>query len=343
MRKILAALALMALASFLPLSHASAQGVTRLCVTTNATGGCQDVSTANPLPTTGGGGGGGGAITGPLGTKTLAQSVAMTIADCNDVTQGCEADAAWVSGSGTVISLLKKIAGAGSGSNASVGTIGATAPTSATYFGMLVAGNLVGVPGTANGLKTDGSGVTQPGSAASGAFVDGAIATLGAEADAACSTDIATCTAEALYKRINQRLTSLIAAVNSAALTPPLAVAFSTNNANTTPHVCGSHIYKHITTATDTQIVAASGSTTIYICDYSFSFNGTGNAFLEKATSGTCATLTQIDQTWYGAANLGKLAANPYYQGLNTGASAQLCVNTSAGVSFDIAVNYDQY
>ncbi len=117
----------------------------------------------------------------------------------------------------------------------------------------------------------------------------------------------------------------------------------STNGGNGVPHVCGSHVFKHITTATDTQIVAASGSTTIYICDYSFSFNGTGNAYLEKATSGTCATLTQIDQTWYGAANVGKIAANPYYQGLNTGASAQLCVNTSQAISFDISVNYDQY
>jgi hypothetical protein len=117
----------------------------------------------------------------------------------------------------------------------------------------------------------------------------------------------------------------------------------STNNAAAQPHICGSHVFKHITTATDTQVVAASGSTTIYVCDYSISFNGTGNVYLEKATSGTCATLTQIDQAWYGVANSGKIAANPYYQGLNTGASAQLCANTSQAVTIDIAVNYDQY
>ena len=87
----------------------------------------------------------------------------------------------------------------------------------------------------------------------------------------------------------------------------------------------------------------ASGSTTIYVCDYSISFNGTGNIYLEKATSGTCATLTQIDMTWYGVANAGKVATIPYYQGLNTGASAQLCANTSAAVAIDIAVTYDQY
>ena len=115
------------------------------------------------------------------------------------------------------------------------------------------------------------------------------------------------------------------------------------NNTVAPPHMCNNFVYKHITTATDTQIVAASGSTTIYVCDYSFSFNGTGNAYLEKATSGTCATLTQIDQTWYGVANMSKAASQAYYRGLNTGASAQLCVNTSAAVSFDIGVFYDQY
>lgn len=117
----------------------------------------------------------------------------------------------------------------------------------------------------------------------------------------------------------------------------------SINNAAATPHLCGSHVFKHITTATDTQIVPASGSTNIYVCDYSISFNGTGNIYLEKAASGTCATLTQIDQAWYGVANAGKLAAKEYYHGLNTGASAQLCANTSAGVAIDISVDYDQY
>lgn len=48
------------------------------------------------------------------------------------------------------------------GANASVGLTGGAVPTSATYLGMLVGGNLTGVPGTANGLKVDGSAVTQP-------------------------------------------------------------------------------------------------------------------------------------------------------------------------------------
>src|SRR6185312_9897344 len=52
--------------------------------------------------------------------------------------------------------------GGGSGSNASVSATGSAVPASATYFGMIVGGNLTGVPGTANGVKVDGSAVTQP-------------------------------------------------------------------------------------------------------------------------------------------------------------------------------------
>lgn len=117
---------------------------------------------------------------------------------------------------------------------------------------------------------------------------------------------------------------------------------WSSNNAAATPHICGSRVYKHITSATDTQIVAASGSTNIYVCDIAFSASGALNFYLEKATSGTCATLTQIDMLWTLAANEAKAVTIPFYQGLNTGASAQLCVNTSAG-NLDIVVTYDQY
>lgn len=117
----------------------------------------------------------------------------------------------------------------------------------------------------------------------------------------------------------------------------------STNNAATLPHICGSHVFRHITTISDTQLVAASGSANIYVCDYALSFNGTTNVFLEKATSGTCATTTQIDNAWFGVINSGKIAANPYYQGLNTGASAQLCINNSAAATVDVSLNYDQY
>jgi hypothetical protein len=46
--------------------------------------------------------------------------------------------------------------------DASDGTTGAAVPGKASYVGMNVSGNLVGMTGTANGLKVDGSAVTQP-------------------------------------------------------------------------------------------------------------------------------------------------------------------------------------
>lgn len=54
------------------------------------------------------------------------------------------------------------ITGSVSATNPSVSATGSPVPADATYAGMNVSGNLVGLTGTSNGLKVDGSGVTQP-------------------------------------------------------------------------------------------------------------------------------------------------------------------------------------
>lgn len=54
------------------------------------------------------------------------------------------------------------IAGTIVASNPSVGPTGTAVPASGTYIGVNVGGNLTGLTGTANGLKVDGSAVTQP-------------------------------------------------------------------------------------------------------------------------------------------------------------------------------------
>jgi hypothetical protein len=54
------------------------------------------------------------------------------------------------------------ISGSITATNPSVAPTGAAVPADATYSGMNVGGNLVGLTGTANGLKVDGSAVTQP-------------------------------------------------------------------------------------------------------------------------------------------------------------------------------------
>lgn len=65
---------------------------------------------------------------------------AVTIADGADVAQGTTSDAAWVSGSGTVISLLKKIASPGGGGLTNTELRATPVPVSGTVTANLAAG-----------------------------------------------------------------------------------------------------------------------------------------------------------------------------------------------------------
>lgn len=130
--------------------------------------------------------------------------------------------------------------------------------------------------------------------------------------------------------------------------TPVPAYAFTGNNAPVQPHVCGSYAWQHITSNTDTQLVLASGTQNIYVCDIEFSFTAAGAVFLEKSATGTCVSPTQIAMAWtaQSAGQYAKGHTSPYYQGLNTGAGEQLCVNTTlltGGGTVDFAVYYDRY
>jgi hypothetical protein len=107
------------------------------------------------------------------------------------------------------------------------------------------------------------------------------------------------------------------------------------------PQACTSYAYAHITTATNTQLVAQSGTNNIYICDFEFSNTAALTFYLEKSASGTCASPTQIGIAWNLVANQSKAASNAVFRGFSTGASQQLCVNTSAG-NLDIGVYYAQ-
>jgi hypothetical protein len=204
--------------------------------------------------------------------------------------------------------------------------------------------------GTGGGAVTAVSGAFAAGSVASGGLVDVFGVTpwdgLSSPSGTVTTNNALISIYEALLNpgKVIGNAGGVMDAVIGAALPPnALQAGVNTGGVTAAQHICGSQVFKHITTATDTQIVAQSGSKTIYVCDYSFSFGGTGNFYLEKATTGTCATLTQISQVWYGAANVAKTDANANYRGLNTGASAQLCANTSASASLDITVYYDQY
>lgn len=101
--------------------------------------------------------------------------------------------------------------------NWGIGATAAGVPANAIYLGASVGGNLTGLVATSNGLKTDGSAVTQPVSVASGQIVDGGDATQGSKATAACATDNGTCEITALIKRTNQNLTTLNTTAGGAA------------------------------------------------------------------------------------------------------------------------------
>ena len=83
----------------------------------------------------------------------------------------------------------------------------------------------------------------------------------------------------------------------------------------TQAHICGNHITVNPTTATDTVLVTAVSGKIVYVCDYNFSSNGSNNINLETSAG------TAIDTVWYTVVNSAKTDANPYYRGLNTGAS----------------------
>jgi hypothetical protein len=123
---------------------------------------------------------------------------------------------------------------------------------------------------------------------------------------------------------------------------------WNTGNANAQPHLCGSFVFVHITSNTDTQIVAPISLANVYICDYKFSFTGVGAFYLESSTSSSCGgTLVQTDINWTGLASTpySKTNASAFYQGLNAGASNGLCVHTSglSSTDVDVGVYYDQY
>jgi hypothetical protein len=120
----------------------------------------------------------------------------------------------------------------------------------------------------------------------------------------------------------------------------------NTNNVDTKLHVCGLQARAHLTTATDTNLVTLTAAQNIYVCDYEISFgNATTTLFLESSAANACTAPFQIAQAWGSTGSTApKLAAQPYYRGINTGTTNALCVN-SAGTTVlgDITVYYDKY
>src|SRR6058998_3578540 len=82
----------------------------------------------------------------------MATAPPVAIADGDDVAQGKTTDAAWVSGSGTIISLLKKIAGGGGGGGPATIADGADVAEGATTDAAVITDTTGTVSGKLRGL-----------------------------------------------------------------------------------------------------------------------------------------------------------------------------------------------
>jgi len=208
--------------------------------------------------------------------------------------------------------------GGSGGSNASVGSIGSVVPASATLGGMSVGGTMTALPGTSNGLKIDGSAVTQPVSAAGLPLPTGA-------ATAANQTSWQGTTGNSVPANA-----AYIGAVSGGNLTGLIQASAS--------------VPINISAATTTQLVAASGSTKIYVTSYGVIAAGTGNITFEYGTGANCGTGTTA---LTGALNLAAQAGITQGSGLGpilvAPAGNALCAVTSAAVQMSGSLAYTQF
>lgn len=124
------------------------------------------------------------------------------------------------------------------------------------------------------------------------AMADGWDATQGAKADAVASTDTGTFSLIALIKRLNQSITSLIAAAQAAIPSGANRIGYTSDDLCTqlakTP-------FTFSTTSGTVQIVAPSGSTQVYICSLTIFGDTPGvKVNVVGGTGAACATGTPV-------------------------------------------------
>jgi hypothetical protein len=127
---------------------------------------------------------------------------------------------------------------------------------------------------------------------------------------------------------------------------PANAVYIGANvGANTTGVIgCGSSVVYDAATSGSTQLVAISGSTTIYVCGYSIIAAGTVNVKLVYGTGTNCATSpANITPAYQLTAQTGLVDGSPFFRGLKTTASQALCINASGAVAAQAIVYYTQF
>ena len=190
------------------------------------------------------------------------------------------------------------------------------------------------------------SGALASGSIASGAIASGAIAS-GAVAAGAIVSGAAVSGAFASGAVVD--ITNMSAA--TAAAPPSKAIYLGANASGATGGQmrglinCDNHVFKHITTATDTLAVQGVASQTIYVCGWRSRAAGVATWYLENtgsANANCSSTNTQITGVATEAANTGEVNNNPIWGGLKNTSGNGLCINSTGTGGVDVDIWYTQ-
>jgi hypothetical protein len=137
------------------------------------------------------------------------------------------------------------------------------------------------------------------------------------------------------------------AGIGATAAAPPANAVLQgvvSNGVLTAPIACDKSVVYDAATSGETQLVAASGSTVIYVCGYTMHTQGTVSVNLASAdTGGACANPVKITPAYALTAADGAVDGSPTFRGLKAPAGKALCWNSSAGVAAQGIVYYGQF
>lgn len=186
------------------------------------------------------------------------------------------------------------------------------------------------------------SGVFASGSFASGALASGSVASGAVASGAYASGSLAS---GAVVDITNM-------SVATGAAPPSKAIYLGANASGATGGFvrglinCDNHVFKHITSATDTLAVQGVASQTVYICGWRSRAAGVATWFLENTASANAncsSSNTQITGVATEAANTGEVAKSAFWDGLKNTSGNGLCINSTGTGGVDIDIWYTQF
>ena len=109
---------------------------------------------------------------------------------------------------------------------------------------------------------------------------------------------------------------------------------------------CDNHVFKHITSATDTLAVQGVSAKVVYVCGWRARAAGVATWFLENtaSTNANCSSSnTQITGVATEAANTGEVMNPAFWSGLKNTAGNGLCINSTGTGGVDVDIFYTQF